>query len=363
MKIGIDISALGERNYTGIGVYVSNLVRNLARIDADSGYYLCYRLSRLKYRRLKNPVRQSNFRFKIIQEPLNYFFQRKLDVFHGPAERLPDFRRPYKIVTIHDLSITRKDDFHAENFKRLMMDRYDKLIRRKQADAIITVSENSKKEICSHYQIDPERIHVVHHGVDEVFKKMPETSLNNALERLNKGKPYIFYAGALQERKNTVRLVKAFAKFAKQMDNFELVLAGKPTWKFENIQKTIIESGLEHKVRIMGYVSKPDLIALYSGASMFAFPSLYEGFGLPILEAMACGCPVVTSCTTSMPEVAGDAAILVDPLSVDDITAGMMRLMDKSEREIFIKKGYERAKKFTWQNTARRTLDVYRRFL
>lgn len=363
MKIGIDISALGERNYTGIGVYVSNLVKYLARIDQDNEYYLCYRFSRLKYCWLKNPVKQSNFHFKIIQEPLNYFFQRKLDIFHGPAERLPGFRHPHKIVTIHDLSVTREDDFHAKDFKRLIMNRYDRLIRRKQADAIITVSGNSKKEICEYYQIDPDRVHVVHNGVDEIFKKMAETDLNNALGRLNISKPYVFCAGALQERKNMVRLVKAFAKLSRQVDEIQLLFAGKPTWKFENVQRAIIESRIEQKVRFLGHVSQPDLIALYSGALMFAFPSLYEGFGLPILEAMACGCPVVTSRTTSMPEIAGDAAILVDPLSVDEIAAGMMRFMDKGEREIFAKKGYERVKNFTWQNTARRTLAVYRRFL
>jgi len=360
MNIGIDISAMGEPNYTGVGVYVENLIKNLAKIDTENRYYLCYRFSRLKYGLFANPVRQKNFHLKIIQEPFHYLFQRKLDVFHGPGERLPDFPHPKKVVTIHDLAAVKGGDFMTDEFRDMIKARYRELISGGGVELIITISESTKRDICDCYGVDPERVKVIHLGVDPVFRPQSEETVNADLRRLGIKRPYILNTGALQERKNIVRIIRAYHRYLQVGGEAGLVLCGKPTYGYERIPETIAELGLGDKVAIIGHLAKEELISLYSGAEMFCFPSLYEGFGLPILEAFACECPVITSSVTSMPEVAGEAAVLVDPTSEEDITAAMRRLSENGERDFFIKAGRERVRNFTWEKTASATLEIYR---
>jgi len=360
MNLGIDISAMGERNYTGVGVYVENLIKNLAEIDTDNRYYLCYRFSRLKYGLFSNPVRRKNFHLKIIQEPLNFFFQRKLDVFHGPGERLPDFPHPKKVVTIHDLAAVKGGDFMTDEFRDMIKARYRELISGGGVELIITISESTKSDICDYYGVDPARVKVAYLGVDPVFRPQSEESVQADLLRLGIKRPYIFNAGALQERKNIVRIIRAYHRYRQAGGEAGLVLCGKPAYGYERIPATIAELGLGDKVTIIGHLAQKELVSLYSGAEMLCFPSLYEGFGLPILEAFACGCPVITSNITSMPEVAGEAAVLVEPTSEEEISAAMLRLSEKGERDFFVKAGLERVQRFTWEKTARSTLEIYR---
>jgi len=350
---------MGEPNYTGVGVYTENLIKSLAKIDSDNDYYLCYRLSRLKKKWLANPVNQSNFHFKIIQEPLNFLFERKLDIFHG-SERLPNYRRPKKIVTIHDMAAVLGGDFMTDDFREMIKDRYGRLV--KTADRIITVSENTKRDLCEYYKLAPSLVDVTYQGISEKFRPLPEDTINEVLGRHGLTKPYILNVGALQERKNILRIIEAFGRYmnAGGDANTKLVLCGKPTYAFDRIPKKIAELGLEEKVVILQYMANDDLVALYNGAMMLCFPSLFEGFGLPIVEAFACGCPVITSNITSMPEVAGDAALLVDPLSVEDIESAMRSLTNESERKRLIEKGLERAKVFVWGNIAKKVLDIYK---
>ncbi len=360
MNIGIDISAMGEPNYTGVGVYVENLIKHLAEIDAENRYYLCYRFSRLKYGLFLNPVQQKNFHLKIIQEPFNFLFQKKLDVFHGPGERLPDFPHPKKVVTIHDLAAVKGGDFMTNEFRNMIKERYHKLITGGVVELIITISESTKKDICDYYEVDPARVQVIHLGVDPVFRRQSEETVQADLRRLGIKQPYILNAGALQERKNIVRIIRAYHSYLQSGGEAGLVLCGKPTYGYERIPQTIAELGLGDRVTIIGHLAKEELVSLYSGAEMLCFPSLYEGFGLPILEAFACGCPVITSNVTSMPEVAGDAAVIVEPTSEEEIAAAMRRLSENDERDFFIKAGLERVRNFTWEKTARATLEIYR---
>ncbi len=360
MKIGIDISALGEPNYTGVGVYVENLVKNLAKIDNENEYTLCYRLSRLKYGWPKIAVSQENFRLKIIQEPFNFLFGRELDIFHGPAERLPSYSHPKKIVTIHDMAVVKGEGFWTDDFREMTINRYKELLSG-AVDSVITVSKNSKNDIVEHFQIDPLLIDVVYEGVDSSFVPSHGEIVEKTKKRHGINGNYILNVGALQERKNVVRIAQAFKRYREKGGDCSLVFCGKQAYGYERIKSEIDSLGLERLIIEVGHVPHEELVALYSGAMMFCFPSLFEGFGLPLLEAFACGCPVISSNVTSLPEVAGDAAYMVDPYSVEDITNGMLFFSEEGNRNYYRGKGIERAKEFSWEKTAKGVLEVYKK--
>jgi glycosyltransferase involved in cell wall biosynthesis len=351
---------MGEPNFTGVGVIIDNLVRNLAKIDKENEYFLCYRLSRVKKKWLKNPVNQENFHFKIIQEPLNFLFERKIDLFHG-AERLPGYSRPKKVVTIHDLAAVLGGDFMTGEFREMIKKRYSELVRGK-ADHIITLSEAAKSDICGYYNLDESMVSVVYPGVYEGFKPLSKEETGPVLDKFGLSGRYILHVGALQERKNIVRILEAFRGYADSgHEDVRLVFCGKPTYGYERIEETIKRLKLEEKVSIFGHVGQEELVALYNGAMMLCFPSLFEGFGIPIAEAFACGCPVITSNVTSMPEVAGDAGIIVDPERVEEIEAAMQRLTDEEERARMGRLAMERSSLFTYREAAEKVLGIYKR--
>jgi len=363
MNVGIDISALGEKGLTGVGVTLDNLVKNLAKVDKINQYHLCFRLSRLKYGMIKPPVRQDNFYFKIIQEPFNFIFERKLDVFHG-IERLPNYKKPKKVVTIHDISVVKGEGFWTDQFREMVLSRYKKYTNG-GADAIITPSEYTKSDICDYYGVDTSRVTAIHHGITDDFQILQDTQVDSRLKKLGINSPYILNVSAIQERKNMVRLIEAFDLFLKTAENPEtkLVLCGKPTYGAKRVFETIEKLNLSKKVVVLGYIETESLVALYNGAMMLCFPSLYEGFGVPIIEAFACGCPVVTSNCTSMPEIAGDAGIIVEPTSVEDIAYAMKEMAKPERKEHFSQLALERSKLFSYETTAKKHIEVYKSLL
>jgi glycosyltransferase involved in cell wall biosynthesis len=208
-------------------------------------------------------------------------------------------------------------------------------------------------------------MHIIPYGVSKLFQPLAAELVESIVrDRFNIRKPYVLYVGSLTERKNLVRLLRAFAKIHHRCPEYLLVLAGPRSWKQSPIESTVKELNLWEHVQLTGPVTDHELPALYNGASLFAFPSLYEGFGLPVLEAMACGAPVVTSNTSSLPEVAGDAAILVDPLNVEQIAEAMWLVLSQPALAAALReKGLARAAQFTWERTARETVAVYSRAL
>lgn len=196
------------------------------------------------------------------------------------------------------------------------------------------------------------------------FRPMEMVEVDPILQKYGIVRPYILYVGALESRKNLPRLLEAYAQLRQWSTKWRLVIVGARKWKFSPIFETVQRLGLEPHVTFTGYVADEHLPALYAGADLFAFPSLYEGFGLPVLEAMACGTPVVTSNTSSLPEVAGDAAILVDPNSVGQIAEAMRSVLSQPTLAAeLIEKGPARSGLFTWERTAQETIDVYRQAL
>jgi glycosyltransferase involved in cell wall biosynthesis len=223
---------------------------------------------------------------------------------------------------------------------------------------IIAVSEATKKDLVKVMKVSPKRIKVIHEAVDQkIFRKQPESKINLVRKKYGLAKDYFIYVGTIQPRKNLVRLIEAFSKMPSK--KYDLVLAGKPGWLYDEIYQAPKKFGVEERVKFLGFVDTEDLTSLYSGALSFVFPSLYEGFGLPILEAMACRLPVLTSNTSSMPEVSGSRAILVDPKNVEDIAKGL-NLLSRNEklRTELANKGWEWSKSFSWEKTARETLKV-----
>lgn len=361
MNIGLDVSPVADGNWTGVGNYIINLISNISKIDKENKYYLCYRFSHIKNKARILKIDQDNFSTKIIQEPLNLIFQLKLDIFHGLADRLPWAYRAKNIVTIHDIgAAVLKDDYASKRFKDMMIKRYDKMLNKKQADMVITVSEFTKKEILKHFSYPEGKIRVIYHGVKKIFRPQNETGVNSAKEKYGINNDYFIYVGALNLRKNILRLLEAFKIFSQKNKTVDLVLAGNLSYGHEEISERIIKLKLDGRVKMIGYLKNEELASLYGGAKALVFPSLYEGFGLPAVEAMACGTPVLASNTASMPEIAGNAACLVDPEDVSDIAKNLSVLAeDENLRKILREKGLERAKIFSWEKAAQETIKIY----
>jgi len=264
------------------------------------------------------------------------------------------------VVTIHDISFA----LHPELFtpaERLVFSRLIPASARR-AGAVITDSEHSRRDIIGRWGLSPSKVVVIPLAPASSFRPMDR---DGAAERLRArfGLPerFILNAGRLQPRKNLGRLVRAYGRARKEGGvAIPLVIAGRKKYKYEDVEKAISSTGLGESVIMPGPVPDEDLPALYSAAEVFVFPSLYEGFGLPPLEAMACGTPVVASNAASLPEVLGDAALLFDPLDEEAMTGAMVRaLTDPDLRESLRARGLARASQFTWERTARETLNVY----
>jgi len=371
MKIGIDISQLAFPG-TGVATYTRNLVENLLRIDKENEYVLFYSSLRkdIKHAGLKIGKKRVELRnYKLPPLFLEFLWNRlhilpieeftgHLDIFHTSDWLEPPAKCP-KVTTVHDLAIFKyPETFSPRGGHNIVSNLRRKLewVKR-ESKVIIAVSENTKKDIVKILDIPSEKIKVIYEAGDEVFgKKSTLRGIENAKKKYGISGNYILAVGTLEPRKNLKRLIMAFSK-VRRNSSLSLVIAGNAGWggELEGLQGKILG------VRFLGYVPKEDLAPLYAGAQCFVYPSLYEGFGLPILEAMASGCPVVTSNISSLPEVAGEMAVLVDPENIRDITEGIKEAITK--REEFIKKGFERAKEFSWEKTARQTLEVYQNLL
>lgn len=230
----------------------------------------------------------------------------------------------------------------------------------RRAARVIAVSRHAAQEASKLLQVPPERLDVVHHGVADEFRPLRKEIIDEFRRQRSLPAQYVLYVGTLEPRKNLSRLVQAFAQTSSR--DWGLVLAGGAGWGYESIVRDVQARGIADRVLFAGYVPDSDLPLLYNAATVFAYPSLYEGFGMPVIEAMACGLPVLTSKASSLPEVAGDAAELVDPSNVGAIAAGLARLMSEPDlRGELRKRGLARARQFDWRRTARQTAQVYAR--
>jgi glycosyltransferase involved in cell wall biosynthesis len=264
------------------------------------------------------------------------------------------------VVTVHDLSFLH----YPENFQALKRSylQYFTKMSVQRARRVIAISENTKRDLVHHYGISPTKVDMIHYGLDPIFRPLPAAQV--AEFRAKKGLPehFILFVGTLEPRKNIVRLIDAYASLAH--DRPPLMLIGGKGWFYEEIFARVEALGLGSSVHFAGYVPAKELPLWYNAADLFVYPSLYEGFGLPPLEAMACGTPVVTSTVSSLPEVVGQAGLLVEPDDVEALTAAMAQaLTDRAMQEDMRAAGLIQARTFSWEKAARLTVACYKRAL
>jgi glycosyltransferase involved in cell wall biosynthesis len=284
-----------------------------------------------------------------------------MQAYHATFVPAPLARTPC-VFTMHDVSPFTRPEFYPF----LIRHRLQGLVKRglETAKVILCVSENSRDTTEELFGIDPDRLVVAPHGIDPSFEPKERAAAKARVgERFGLTTPYVLYVGKLEARKNICRLLRAFNLVRSRAgSDIRLVLVGRRFWDLEDMDATISECGLQSHVVELGYVPWEDLPYLYSAAEAFVFPSIWEGFGFPVLEAMRCGTPVITSNVSCLPEIAGGAALLVDPFSVEQIAQGILAILgDKERAAAQAKRGLTHAAKFTWERTARTTLAAYER--
>jgi len=343
-RIALDATySIGE-GLSGVGLYSHEILTGLAVAHPEVRFDFYYRPHR--YLRARRADLPRNVRRRLLAEPLG---PRRADLFHGLNQRLPHVPIRRAIATFHDLFVMTGEYSTPEFRARFTAQARDAAQR---ADALIAVSEFTRSQVISLLDVDPAKVYVVHHGIR---KLAGPGGAPQAREKV------ILNVGAIQKRKNIARLVEAFETLPAP---WQLVLAGSNGYGAEEILARIESSPARDRIRVTGYVSAEDLAAWYTRASVFAFPSLDEGFGMPVLEAMATGVPVIASDRSALPEVAGDAALLVDPDDTQAIGNALRELTLNHDlcREL-TRRGTARAQEFTWEKAARETWEVYRRLL
>jgi len=369
MRIAIDIRKINE---FGVGTYIWNLVRNLAGIDDRNDYLLVgsqrnfHELGPLppNFKQLYQPEENGLWRDNI-SIPFDLHRQR-LDVVHIPHHEAPFFTPSKLVVTIHDcvhLLFPQEDSSNFGNYRSYL--RTKRVVH--AAQHVLAVSRSTKDDLINIFELPDSKISVVHNALDErfAFTHTPGER-KQVLERYQLKDPFVLYSGKIRPHKNVHRLIEAFVVLKNELGdsdrykNLKLIIIGDELSKHQYLRLTVIRSGAQQDVRFFGFVPYPILRVFYQSAELFAFPSLYEGFGLPPLEAMANRAPVLASNTSSLPEVLEDAAVLVNPENVFDIARGMkLILSDDAVRQRLIQKGLEQVAKFSWKLAAQKILERY----
>jgi glycosyltransferase involved in cell wall biosynthesis len=370
VRIGIDARKLHD---FGIGTYIRNLLRQLARIDQQTEFILlCREADAPALASLGEhfrPVVESAGNYSIAEQfriPLA-LRREGVTLFHAPHYVLPPLTRWVtrcrSVVTIHDC-IHLMFPQYLPNRLAYAYARSSIALASRCATRVMTVSESSKRDILRFVDIDPDKISVIYNAYDERFAVEPqEDDVVRVRERYQLHDEFVLYAGNVKPHKNLERLIEAFQLVRKRgLSHLKLVLIGDEISKYAALRRAVHQHQLHKHVRFLGYLPEETLAVMYRLAGVFVFPSLYEGFGLPPLEAMASGTPVVTSNVSSLPEVAGDAAVLVDPYDPHAIADGIYRVLsDEALRRDLRSKGLLRARQFSWEASVRRIHDIYDR--
>lgn len=388
MIIGIDASRANKINKTGTEWYAFNVIQELKQLINPEDHVVLYTKDSLNN---DLAVLPPNFKNKILKWPPKFLwtqirlsieiFFHKPDVLFIPAHTIPLLSPKKTITTLHDVGFENFKNLYSQNpigpdnkliqliygviFKIITLGKYKNneldyhrwsaRLAVKKAAKIITISEFSVNEIKKYFNVDNSKIHNVHNSYNKNFRVISNVPEINKIKNKYKIKnEYIFYIGRLEEKKNTPNLVKAFSIFKKKYQSkIKLLLVGPPGYGYDKIKQIINKENLKNEVIELGWIENEDLPYLMNGAKIFVFPSAYEGFGIPIIEAMACGVPVITSNFGAMKEVANNAAFLVDSNHPEEISEAINKLLvDKKLRENLINKGFERIKDFSWRQTA-----------
>ena len=355
------------RDY-GIGTYVRNLLRHLSRLDAQTEYVLFCREADC------GSVEELGPNFRAIAEAAQPYSvseqlripmdlrREKIDLFHAPHYVLPPLTPCKAVVTIHDCIHLRFPQYLPNRLGQAYA--WSSMwVATHRASRVLTVSEASKRDILHYYSIPEQRIDVIYNAIDDRLGEEPSPEdIERVRDRYQLNAPYVLYAGNIKPHKNLERLIEAFHMLRQDPDlaHVKLLIIGDEISKYATLRRAVHRYKLHKYVRFFGFVPDKTLAVLYRLARVFVFPSLYEGFGFPPLEAMASGTPVITSNVSSLPEVVGDAALLIDPLDPVAIADAMRRvLMDSDLREDLRRRGLLRVKEFSWERSVRRVREIY----
>lgn len=383
MNIGIDARAIlnpDEGDDIGIGHYTYQLLRHLLEADSKNRYtiFFDYRVRRKDVGKLTKPnsrVRYYPFSDYKKYLPVAYsellgqaaLTREHFDVLHStsPMSRIPLLYRGKCVTTFHNMGVFKEPQCYP-SVRRTREQALSKYMAMK-SDSIIAVSQSLRDDLRSTFSTDEDKITVINGGLDRRYFRKSENPSRFVKSRFGIDGPYVFFLGTLDPINNVMRLLEAFAKFKNRWNGSEkekfpyrLVLSGKRGWLSGEHRQAVKDFGLSGDVVFTGYVSGEEAASLFQGSEFFIMPSLYEGFGTTVLEAMACGTPVIASRVSSLPEIAGDAAFFINPIDVDEIEHAMWDMShDGAMREEFRRKGYTRAKNFGWDRVAKETLSLY----
>lgn len=374
MNIGWNTMLL-QKNISGIGNYIEKILIEFGKKEIRDSLLLFGSDNNYNYDNINlsnnimfsNNIISDNKLLRVLWEQFVLPKKAKdynLDLLHCPAHVTPLVSSTKIILTIHDLAFK----LLPQTFKLQNKIYLNNIVPAsiKKANRIIAVSKNTKKDIIKQYKIPADKITVIYNGINNNYKVIDRNDLINKIKKkYNLPSEFILYLGTLEPRKNIKNLIKAYFLYKSTSNNdIKLVIAGGKGWLYEDIFSLVEEKQLEEDVIFTGYVDEEDIVPLYNAATLFVYPSLYEGFGLPPLEAMACGTPVITSNVSSLPEVVGDAAIKVDPNNIKELFKVINKILgNESLQREMIQKGIERSKKFTWEKTATETIKVYEEVL
>ncbi|MEI6532975.1 MAG: glycosyltransferase family 1 protein [Candidatus Roizmanbacteria bacterium] len=368
MIIGIDGNEANVEKQVGVSVYTNNLLSYFSKWANVKIQFVIY-LRETPKNHL--PKSTEYFRYQVIPFqrlwsqiflPIYLYTHKRPSVFFSPAHYAPRWCPIPTVVTIHDLAyflypeeFLKKDLYQLREWTRYSVD---------QSTHLIAVSKTTKKDLIRYYNIQENKISIVYNGFEKQIKEDNATIDKHILNKWNiRQNEYILFVSTIQPRKNLINLLKAYSELKKQSVSYNLVIVGKKGWLYKQIFEDVKTLNLEEHVIFTDYVSDDELVELYKHALCLVFPSLYEGFGIPILEAMSWRCPVITSFASSLPEVGGDACLYIDPENPQDISEKISHLIDNNSlRNKLIEKGLERTKNFSWEKCAQETLEVLQQF-
>ena len=368
MRIGISAYLLHEGSdyrSAGVSTYVYQLLRHLPLVAPENRYIVFHGTDAPRLPQIESvvsPLPTARPLIRVLWERLVLPLEvrrHRLDVLHGTVNVLPELVGRPSVVTVHDLSFIR----HPERFPRAKVSYLRWAVARsvRRATRVIAVSEHTRRDLLDLLGVAPERLSVIHQGVDSRFRPLPAEEIARFRRDKLGGRPYILHVGTLEPRKNLDVLIRAFAALRqKHRIPHLLALVGARGWMFQSLFDLVEELGLQADVCFVDYVPPSALPLWYNGADLFAYPSAYEGFGLPVLEAMACGLPTITTASSALAELAGNACLIVEPGSEEALEVAVARALDDTQLRASLRQaGLQRASGFRWDETARATLRVY----
>jgi len=362
MKIAIDIREAGHEK-TGKGWYTFNLVHELLKLDHENEYILYTDAEKHPLGNFKNAtvkvIKAKSFKWHL--QVIKDLKAQKVEVFFAPTSYIIPALAPKNlktVMTVHDLVAFLFPSTHSA--KAVIIERLTFKKALKKAKAILVVSENTKKDLLKKFKYPTDKIYLTPCAPSEFFREpIDEKDLDKLKKKYSLPENFILAVGTLEPRKNFPNLIKSFVIIKRKYPDFKLVIVGKKGWKFKQIEEALKEFNLQNDVIFPGYLDDLELHKMYALAKVFVFPSLYEGFGIPPLEAMASGCPVVSSNVASMPEVIGQAGLQINPKNALKMADAITGLLENDQvRNMMIKRGKEQAEKFSWKKSAEKALEV-----